>query len=433
MRLVSLQGLRRYLRLFNRFTDWLRTVTSERNVVLGLSLIVGVLTALASYVLKYLVGEIRVLLTERFAPESINLLYFVYPAVGILVTSLVVRYVVRDDISHGVTKILFAISRRKARIRGHNMWSSIVASGITIGFGGSVGAEAPIVLTGSAIGSNLGRRFHVRGNTMMLLVGCGAAGAVASIFKAPIAGLVFVLEVLMLDLNMASLLPLLVTCVTSACVSYAFYGTESMFSFSLDRPFSIEVIPACILLGMVCGLVSLYFTRAMNWFEGIFGGIKSQMYKFLLGASVLGVLIFFFPVLYGEGYDVIAQLLNNDSAANIMHNSLFYSNSRSDGVQGLCHHLHQWRRWLRRCVRSQFVLGLYCGFRLRKSLERLWGDERESGYEELRALRHGRFDVGHHACAPDRYLPHRRVDRWLSALCSHHDCVCGVLFDHSGV
>ena len=329
MRLVSLQGLRRYLRLFNRFTDWLRTVTSERNVVLGLSLIVGVLTALASYVLKYLVGEIRVLLTERFAPESINLLYFVYPAVGILVTSLVVRYVVRDDISHGVTKILFAISRRKARIRGHNMWSSIVASGITIGFGGSVGAEAPIVLTGSAIGSNLGRRFHVRGNTMMLLVGCGAAGAVASIFKAPIAGLVFVLEVLMLDLNMASLLPLLVTCVTSACVSYAFYGTESMFSFSLDRPFSIEVIPACILLGMVCGLVSLYFTRAMNWFEGIFGGIKSQMYKFLLGASVLGVLIFFFPVLYGEGYDVIAQLLNNDSAANIMHNSLFYSNSRS--------------------------------------------------------------------------------------------------------
>ena len=174
------------------------------------------------------------------------------------------------------------------------------------------------MLTGSAIGSNLGRRFHVRGNTMMLLVGCGAAGAVASIFKAPIAGLVFVLEVLMLDLNMASLLPLLVTCVTSACVSYAFYGTESMFSFSLDRPFSIEVIPACILLGMVCGLVSLYFTRAMNWFEGIFGGIKSQMYKFLLGASVLGVLIFFFPVLYGEGYDVIAQLLNNDSAANIM-------------------------------------------------------------------------------------------------------------------
>ena len=164
---------------------------------------------------------------------------------------------------------------------------------------------------------------------MMLLVGCGAAGAVASIFKAPIAGLVFVLEVLMLDLNMASLLPLLVTCVTSACMSYAFYGTESMFSFSLDRPFSIQVIPACILLGMVCGLVSLYFTRAMNWFEGIFGGIKNGMYKFLLGASVLGVLIFFFPVLYGEGYDVIAQLLNNDSATNIMHNSLFYSNSRS--------------------------------------------------------------------------------------------------------
>lgn len=329
MRLVSRKGLRHHLQVINQLLDKLHSFTSERNVVLGLSLIVGVLTALASFALKYIIEEIRILLTERFAPESTNILYFVYPAVGILLTSLVVRYVVRDDISHGVTKILFAISRKKARIKGHNMWSSILSSSITIGFGGSVGAEAPIVLTGSAIGSNLGRRFHVSSNTMMLLVGCGAAGAVASIFKAPIAGLVFVLEVLMLDLNMASLLPLLVTCVTSACVSYAFYGTGSMFSFSLDSPFTIKVIPACILLGVVCGLVSLYFTRAMNWFEGIFGGIKNRMGKFALGATVLGVLIFFFPVLYGEGYNVISQLLNNESAEVIMHNSLFYSNSQS--------------------------------------------------------------------------------------------------------
>ena len=164
-------------------------------------------------------------LTDNFNATEANYLYLVYPVVGIFLTGLFVRYVVKDDISHGVTKILYAISRRQGRIKRHNTWSSIIASSITIGFGGSVGAEAPIVLTGSAIGSNLGTIFKMEHRTLMLLVGCGAAGAVAGIFKAPIAGLVFTLEVLMIDLTMSSLLPLLISAVTAATVSYIVTGT----------------------------------------------------------------------------------------------------------------------------------------------------------------------------------------------------------------
>ncbi len=316
--------LRRQAQIIRFVADWIKGDHTNRPIVLMLSLIVGLCSGLAAFVLKYLIEVIKDLLTNQFSLSETNGLYLIYPAIGILLTSLFVRYVVKDDISHGVTKILYAISRKRARIKSHNRRSSIVASSITIGFGGSVGAEAPIVLTGSAFGSVLGKRFNLPANTVMLLVGCGAAGAVAAIFKAPIAGVMFVLEVLMLDLNMASLLPLLVTCLTSVCVSYILYGTQSMFEFNLDKPFTIDIVPPCILLGIICGLVSLYFTRTMNWFEGIFGKMPSRWAKFVVGALVLGTLIYFFPAMYGEGYDVISQLLGNANPSDIMHNTLFY-------------------------------------------------------------------------------------------------------------
>lgn len=316
--------IRKQLIVSNTVTDWLKGDHSRRQIVLALSLVVGLCTGLAAFVLKFLVENIKELLLSVVEGQEMNGLYLLYPAVGILLTSLFVKFVVRDDISHGVTKILYAISSKRARIKAHNRWSSVLASAITIGFGGSVGAEAPIVLTGSAFGSHLGKRFHLPPSTVMLLVGCGAAGAVAGIFKAPIAGVMFVLEVLMLDLNMASLLPLLVTSITSVSVSYAIYGTQPMFSFELDKVFSIDIIPGCILLGIICGLVSLYFTRSMNAFERIFARLHSRWVKFSVGAIVLGVLIYFFPALYGEGYDVIGQLIANTSPDEIMHNTLFY-------------------------------------------------------------------------------------------------------------
>ena len=295
-----------------------------------ISFLVGIFTACAGLLLKWLIGQIEELLTHEFVVTGANWLYLVYPVIGIWLTMLFIKYIVRDDIGHGVTKILFAIARKQSRIKPHNTWTSVAASAITIGFGGSVGAEAPIVLTGSAIGSSLGQVCRLSNKYMMLLVGCGAAGAIAGIFKAPIAGLVFVLEVLMLDLTMTSLLPLLVTSVTAVGLTFAVSGTNPIFEFHLQDAFSVNRIPAYLALGIVCGLVALYFTRTMNFLEGIFRKLQGRYRKFLLGAAMLSLLIYLFPSLYGEGYDLIALLLNGNGQAEwdtAMDRSLFYGSN----------------------------------------------------------------------------------------------------------
>lgn len=295
-----------------------------------ISFLVGIFTACAGLLLKWLIGQIEELLTHEFVETGANWLYLVYPVIGIWLTMLFIKYIVRDDIGHGVTKILFAIARKQSRIKPHNTWTSVAASAITIGFGGSVGAEAPIVLTGSAIGSGLGQVCRLSNKYMMLLVGCGAAGAIAGIFKAPIAGLVFVLEVLMLDLTMTSLLPLLVTSVTAVGLTFAVSGTNPIFEFHLQDAFSVNRIPAYLALGIVCGLVALYFTRTMNFLEGIFRKLQGRYRKFLLGAAMLSLLIYLFPSLYGEGYDLIALLLNGNGQADwdtAMDRSLFYGSN----------------------------------------------------------------------------------------------------------
>ena len=313
--------------LIQRFIRWRENNIKEKQFILILSFLVGIFTAFAALILKFFIHSIQNFLTDNFNATEANYLYLVYPVVGIFLSGWFVRNIVKDDISHGVTKILYAISRRQGRIKRHNVASPPIASAITIGFGGSVGAEAPIVLTGSAIGSNLGSVFKMEHRTLMLLVGCGAAGAIAGIFKAPIAGLVFTLEVLMIDLTMSSLLPLLISAVTAATVSYIVTGTEAMFKFHLDQAFELERIPFVILLGIFCGLVSLYFTRAMNSVEGVFGKLNNPYKKLALGGVMLSVLIFLFPPLYGEGYDTIELLLNGTSNADwdtVLNNSLFY-------------------------------------------------------------------------------------------------------------
>ena len=313
--------------LIDRLNEWRASHLSQRQFILLLSFFVGILTAIAALVLKFIIHEIEFLLTNSFDVTKAHWLFLLYPAIGIYITALFIKYVVRDDIGHGVTKILFAISRRQGHIKNHNCWSSVIASGITIGFGGSVGAESPIVLTGSAIGSSFGKLFRLDHKTLMLLIGCGASGAVAGIFKAPIAGLVFTLEVLMVDLTMASLLPLLVSCVTAAGITYCFTGTDALFTFHLDNAFAVERIPTSIFLGIFCGLVSLYFTRAMSAIEDVFKRYDNLYARLLIGGVSLSILIYLFPPLYGEGYNVISILLNGTSTQDwekVMNNSLFF-------------------------------------------------------------------------------------------------------------
>ena len=307
--------------------NW-RNHISDRQMTLILAFFIGFFASVAAFILHSIIQEIQWLLTSKFTLNSYNWRYLLFPVIGIFFTMIFVRYVVKDNISHGITRILYAISTKRSRLKAHNCWSSVIASAVTIGFGGSVGAEAPIVLTGSAIGSNLGQLFKMDNKTLMLLVGCGAAAAIAGIFKAPIAGLVFTLEVLMVDLSMASLLPILISCVTATCFTYIFVGSDSLFNFHLDDQWVIERVPACILLGVSCGLVSLYFIRAMGLCESMFHRMKDKPYlRLLTGGIMLSSLIFIFPVLYGEGNDAVNILLNGETNADwekLLNNSLFY-------------------------------------------------------------------------------------------------------------
>ena len=308
---------------YMRMLMWREKHIKEKTFVLILALLVGVLSGFAALLLKFLISSIATLLTSSVSLTSGNYLYLVWPIVGIFIVSLFVRYVVRDNISHGVTRVLYAISQKKSRLKVHNMWTSLVASSVTIGFGGSVGAEGPIVFTGAAIGSNLGSVFRLSPRILMMLVGCGAAAGIAGIFKAPIAGMLFTIEVLMLDLTAVSVMPLMIASITGATVAYVFTGYDVEFFFSQSEPFMTGRIPYVILLGVFCGFVSLYFTKMMNMMEKMFGRLKNPWYKLAVGAVVLSSLIFLFPPLYGEGYEPINLLLNGQ-VSQIFDGSIFY-------------------------------------------------------------------------------------------------------------
>ena len=283
---------------------------SEKDQVLVLSLVVGVFCGLASVVLKLSIEWLHHLLTSWFDGNfDYNFLYLVYPGIGMLLSMLFVRYVIRDNIGHGVTKVLLAVSKNESKIKPHNMWSSLVASSVTIGFGGSVGAEAPMVYTGAAIGSNIGRKMRLSYKNITILLGCGAAGAVAGIFKAPLAGVLFTLEILLFNISMSSILPLLLSTVSATVISYLFLGDSLPFECTLS-PFTMRNIPFYILLGLFCAACSIYFTRTTLWLEDKIKSIEGPFRRWFFSAACLGLLIFLFPPLYGEGYDSLSVLLN---------------------------------------------------------------------------------------------------------------------------
>ena len=281
----------------------------ERDAMIILSLFVGISCGLAAVLLKLSIEFIHHSLTSWFDGEAYNFLYLVYPGIGMLIAMLFVRYIVKDNIGHGVTKVLQAVSKNESKIRSHNMWSSMLASSVTIGFGGSVGAEAPIVYTGAAIGSNVARYMGLSYKNMTILLGCGAAGAVAGIFKAPLAGVLFTLEILLFNISMTSILPLLLSTISATVISYIFLGDKPPFECTLS-PFSMHNIPFYVLLGLFSAACSVYFTRMTLWLEDKIKTITRPMVRWAVSASCLGLLIFLFPPLFGEGYEHLHQLLN---------------------------------------------------------------------------------------------------------------------------
>lgn len=314
--------------LFLRFVLWREKHVKEKTFVLFVAFLVGLFGGLAAIILKTLIHFISGALTSQVDISAGNYVYILFPSIGVVIAALYVRYVVKDDISHGVTRVLYAISQNKSRLKRHNIYTSLVASSITIGFGGSVGAEGPIVYTGAAIGSNVGRLFRMSSRSLMILVGCGAAAGIAGIFKAPIAGMLFTLEVLMLDLTAVSVMPLLIASITSATIAYIYTGYDFEFFFVQSEEFYMSKIPFVIVLGIFCGLVSLYFTKVMNMMENFFGRFKNRWYKTAVGCVILSTLVFIFPPLYGEGYGSILGLLGGDPST-IVNGSIFYGDRNS--------------------------------------------------------------------------------------------------------
>ena len=298
---------------------WRLRHVSEQTLLLLLAIVVGVLSGLAGVALKTLVHHAGALVTQLSTDSSIIphhssfIIIFFLPLVGILLTVLFVKYIVKGDIGHGLPGVLLAISRKRSKLPPKNMYTSLIASTLTVAFGGSVGLEAPIASTGSAIGSNIGRWFRLNSKSVRLLLGCGAAGAIAGIFKAPLAGILFVLEVFLFDLTATTALPLLLSSLTASTVAYFLMGTGVQFNFTIGEPFALSQLPYYMVLGVFCAVVSVYFLRVTDRVEGWFSRRRNPWLRWVIGGLILGLMVVLFPPLYGEGYASLSTLLHGSS------------------------------------------------------------------------------------------------------------------------
>lgn len=326
---MKLQRFDRIYRIYLSLTKRL----SDRQVMAILAVVVGACAGLGTCIFEILLYAIRQCLVNWFPVDSSHFLYLIYPAIGIILATLFVKYIVRDNISEGVTRVLYAMSSKGSRIAPHNCWTSIVGGATTIGFGGSVGPEAPIVLTGAAIGSNIGKLARLNYRNITLLLCCGAGAAIAAIFKAPITGVVFVLEILMLDITASSVIPLLISSITATTIALTLRGFDPIIAVTLTEAdaFDLNQIPLFIILGVLCGLMAYYFTSVNSRIGGFFRRIDNQYKKWLIGGALLGVLIFVFPPLYGEGYEAFVSLMHGNTES-LFDNSLFYKFSSTDWV-----------------------------------------------------------------------------------------------------
>ena len=309
--------------LLGKFLVWRLKHISNKNLLFILGILIGIASGLAAVILKTVTHYIKQFLTSGFENEYLNYFYFAYPLVGIILTTLFIVYLNRDRLGHGLSHILYSISRKSGMIERDKMYSHMATSSLTVGFGGSVGLEAPIVITGSAIGSNIGSFLHLGPKNRILLIACGTAGAIAAIFNAPIAGVIFAVEVLLIELTIPSFIPILLSAISGNVITKLLLGEAILFNYELEDPFLLEQIPFFILLGVIAGLVSVYFNRSTEFIENKFLKINGRWKKALLGGGLLGALIFLFPPLFGEGFEFIKSILNNNPQ-ELLHNSLVF-------------------------------------------------------------------------------------------------------------
>lgn len=296
---------------------------SDNQLMIVLAILVGLLAGVATYLFEFLLHTIKYALVSWFNVAEASIPFLIYPTIGIILASLFVKYIVKDDISEGVTKVLYAMSKKNSHIKPHNTYSSIIGGAVTIGFGGSVGPEAPIVLTGAAIGSNVGGFLRLNYKQMTTLLGCGAAAAIAAIFKAPIAGVIFVFEILLFNMTMGSVIPLLISSVTATTLIFLIKGFDPILQVTGVDSFQLRNIPIYIALGLGCGFISYYFTTVNSKISEWFGRMKNQYRRWLWGGAILGVLIFIFPPLFGEGYEAFTELMHGN-IDSLFNNSLFF-------------------------------------------------------------------------------------------------------------
>lgn len=315
--------------LLNQFLIWKYKHISQENFLYILSTIVGLLAGIGAVTLKNLTHFIFEFLKTGFIKDIHIGFYFIFPIVGLSLTLLVVKYIIRKKIGHGIPATLYAISKRESIMHRYQMWASVLTAPLTVGFGGSVGLEGPTVATGSALGSNFARVFHLDQRSRTLLVGCAAAGAMASIFKAPIAAIVFAVEIFSLELTIASMIPLLLASISAVLTSYFFLGDEVLLHFEVSDSFELNDVIFYVLLGLGCSLISIYFTKVYFWFHDFFKKIENPWYKLLLGGSLIGVIVYFIPPLFGEGFETINAVLRGD-ASQILKNNIF--NTEADTI-----------------------------------------------------------------------------------------------------
>lgn len=308
--------------LLNQFLIWKYKHISPKNFLYILSVIVGFLAGIGAVTLKNLTHFIFEFLRTGFIKEIHIGFYFVFPIIGLCLTLLVIKFIIRKKIGHGIPSTLYAISKREAIMYRFQMWASVITAPLTVGFGGSVGLEGPTVATGCALGSNFARLFHLDQRSRTVLVGCAAAGAMAAIFKAPIAAIVFAVEIFTLELTMASMIPLLLASISAVITSHFFLGNEVLLHFEIQDNFHLDDIPFYIVLGIGCSLISIYFTRVYMWTHAFFKKINSPWMKLLIGGSLIGIIVYFIPPLFGEGFETINGVLRGDATA-ILENNIF--------------------------------------------------------------------------------------------------------------